>query len=117
VAPFQTSIQVTPKNSPKKSGLQLGIRAKLFMAFAAVSGTTVIAGAAGWLMFSQVRDLFHGVSGRNIPEIIATLGLQTDTQTLAASAPAMLAVQNQSQRASELTALKGRQDNMTPSRA
>jgi methyl-accepting chemotaxis protein len=96
----------------KKSGRQFGIRAKLFMAFAAVSGTTVIAGAAGWMMFSQVRDLFHGVSGRNIPEIIATLGLQTDTQTLAASAPAMLAVQTQSQRASELTALKSRQDNI-----
>jgi methyl-accepting chemotaxis protein len=97
----------------KKSGRAFGIRAKLFMAFAAVSGTTVIAGAAGWMMFSQVRDLFHGVSGRNIPEIIATLGLQTDTQTLAASAPAMLAVQNQSQRASELTALKSRQDNIS----
>ena len=52
------------------------------------------------------------MSGRNIPEIIATLGLQTETQTLAASAPSMLAVQNQSQRASELTALKGRQDNI-----
>ena len=54
---------------------QLGIRAKLFFAFAAVSGTTVIAGAAAWLMFSQVRDLFHGVAGRNIPEIVETLGL------------------------------------------
>ena len=50
-----------------------------------VSGTTVIAGVAGWLMFSQVRDLFHGVAGQNIPEIVATLGLQTETQTLAAS--------------------------------
>jgi len=38
---------------------QLGIKAKLFFAFAAVSGTTVIAGAAAWLMFSQVRDLFR----------------------------------------------------------
>jgi methyl-accepting chemotaxis protein len=82
------------------------------MAFAAVSGSTVVACVSGWVMFSQVRDLFHGVSGRNIPEIIATLGLQTDTQTLAASAPAMLGVQNQSQRASELTTLKSRQDNI-----
>ncbi len=48
------------------SARQLGIRAKLFFAFAAVSGTTVIAGAAAWLMFSQVRDLFQGVAGRNI---------------------------------------------------
>ena len=52
------------------SARKLGIRAKLFFAFAAVSGTTVIAGAAAWLMFSQVRDLFHGVAGRNIPEIV-----------------------------------------------
>ena len=29
---------------------RLGIRAKLFFAFAAVSGTTVIAGFAAWLM-------------------------------------------------------------------
>ena len=36
-------------------------------------------------MFSQVRDLFHGVAGRNIPEIVDTLGLQTDTQALAGS--------------------------------
>ena len=69
---------------------KLGIRAKLFFAFAAVSGTTVIAGAAAWLMFSQVRDLFHGVAGRNIPEIVDTLGLQTDTQALAGSAPTLL---------------------------
>ena len=73
------------------SARKLGIRAKLFFAFAAVSGTTVIAGAAAWLMFSQVRDLFHDVSGRNIPEIVETLGLQTDTQALAGSAPTLLA--------------------------
>jgi len=61
----------------------LGIRAKLFFAFAAVSGTTVIAGIAAWLMFAQVRDLFHGVAGRSIPDIVGTLGLQTETQALA----------------------------------
>jgi methyl-accepting chemotaxis protein len=91
---------------------QLGIKAKLFFAFAAVSGTTVIAGAAAWLMFSQVRDLFHGVAGRNIPEIVETLGLQTDTQALAGSAPTLLAAKSQSQRQQELTALKARQDGI-----
>ena len=95
-----------------KSGRQLGIRAKLFFAFAAVSGTTVIAGAAAWLMFSQVRDLFHGVAGRNIPEIVETLGLQTDTQALAGSAPTLLAAKSQAQRQQELTALKARQDGI-----
>jgi methyl-accepting chemotaxis protein len=92
---------------------QLGIRAKLFFAFAAVSGTTVIAGAAAWLMFSQVRDLFHGVAGRNIPEIVETLGLQTDTQALAGSAPTLLAVKSQAQRQQEMIALKARQDGIS----
>ena len=91
---------------------QFGIRAKLFIAFAAVSGTTVIAGVAGWLMFSQVRDLFHGVAGQNIPEIVATLGLQTETQTLAASAPALLAARSQAQRQEAIVALKARQDSI-----
>ncbi len=91
---------------------KLGIRAKLFFAFAAVSGTTVIAGAAAWLMFSQVRDLFHGVAGRNIPEIVDTLGLQTDTQALAGSAPTLLAAKSQAQRQQELAALKARQDGV-----
>ena len=91
---------------------QLGIRAKLFFAFAAVSGTTVIAGAAAWLMFSQVRDLFHGVAGRNIPEIVETLGLQTETQALAGSAPTLLAAKSQGQQQQELTELKARQDGI-----
>jgi methyl-accepting chemotaxis protein len=95
-----------------KSRRQLGIRAKLFFAFAAVSGTTVIAGAAAWLMFSQIRDLFHGVAGRNIPEIVETLGLQTDTQALAGSAPTLLAARTQAQRQQELTELKARQDGI-----
>ncbi|MGY2902001.1 methyl-accepting chemotaxis protein [Bradyrhizobium sp. URHC0002] len=94
------------------SARKLGIRAKLFFAFAAVSGTTVIAGAAAWLMFSQVRDLFHGVAGRNIPEIVETLGLQTDTQALAGSAPTLLAAKSQGQRQQEMTALKARQDGI-----
>ena len=91
---------------------QLGIRAKLFFAFAAVSGTTVIAGAAAWLMFSQVRDLFHGVAGRNIPEIVETLGLQTETQALAGSAPTLLAAKSQAARQQELSELKARQDGI-----
>ena len=93
-----------------KTRRQLGIRAKLFFAFAAVSGTTVIAGIAAWLMFSQVRDLFHGVAGRNIPEIVGTLGLQTETQALAGSAPTLLAVRTSAQQQQEITELKARQD-------
>jgi methyl-accepting chemotaxis protein len=89
---------------------RLGIRAKLFFAFAAVSGTTVVAGIAAWLMFSQVRDLFHGVAGRSIPEIVGTLGLQTETQALAGAAPTLLAVKSPAQQQQEVAALKARQE-------
>jgi methyl-accepting chemotaxis protein len=89
---------------------RLGIRAKLFFAFAAVSGTTVIAGLAAWLMLSQVRDLFHGVAGRSIPEIVGTLGLQTETQALAGAAPTLLAVKTPVQQQQEVAALKARQE-------
>ena len=91
---------------------QIGIRPKLFFAFAMVSGTTVVAGIAAWLMFSQVRVQFHAVAGQNIPEIVATFALQTETQTLAASAPALLAARTQQQRQLELTTLKARQDSV-----
>ena len=63
-------------------------------------------------MFSQVRDLFHGVAGRNIPEIVETLGLQTDTQALAGSAPTLLAAKSQAQRQQEMTAIKARQEGI-----
>jgi methyl-accepting chemotaxis protein len=89
---------------------RLGIRAKLFFAFAAVSGTTVIAGLAAWLMFSQVRDLFHGVAGRSIPEIVGTLGLQTETQALAGAAPTLLAARTPAQEQQDVAALKARQE-------
>ncbi len=72
----------------------------------------MIAGVAAWLMFSQIRDLFHAVADQSIPEIVATLGLQTETQTLAASAPALLAAKTQPQRQQEMAALKGRQLNV-----
>jgi len=88
----------------------LGIRAKLFFAFAAVSGTTVIAGIAAWLMFAQVRDLFHGVAGRSIPDIVGTLGLQTETQALSGAAPTLLAAKTPAQEQRDVADLKGRQE-------
>ena len=89
---------------------RLGIRAKLFFAFAAVSGTTVIAGIAAWLMFAQVRELFHGVAGRSIPEIVGTLGLQTETQALAGAAPTLLAAKTPAQEQRDVVELKARQE-------
>jgi len=49
---------------------------------------------------------------RRDPEIVETLGLQTDTQALAGSAPTLLAAKSQGQRQQEMTALKARQEGI-----
>ena len=73
---------------------QLGIRAKLFFAFAAVLGHHRHRRRCGLglLMFSQVRDLFHW---RRRPQHSgdrrAHSGCKTETQALAGSAPTLLA--------------------------
>lgn len=89
---------------------QLGIRSRLFLAFGAVSGTTVIAGIAAWLLFAQIGALLDGVANRNIPELVATLQLSTDTQALVASAPTLLRAESQEQQIAQRGALQRMQE-------
>jgi methyl-accepting chemotaxis protein len=83
-----------------------GIKGRLFGAFAAVTGMTVIAAIAASLLFSHVGSLLQGVAAKNIPEVIATLELARETQSLAAGAPGPLAAANQEQRERQLKALQ-----------
>ena len=56
-----------------------GIRARLFLAFAAVAAS---------LLFSQIGGLLRAVAEHNIPEVVATLELASHSETLRAIAPA-----------------------------
>ena len=91
---------------------QLGIKTRLFLAFGAVAGTTVVSSLVAWLFFSQIGALLNDIASRNIPEVVATLDLTTQTQALVASAPNLLNADTQEQRAQQLKALKGMQDTV-----
>jgi methyl-accepting chemotaxis protein len=85
---------------------QFGIKTRLFFAFGAVAGTTVIASVAAWLLFEQIGGLMAGVATRNIPEVIATLELATDTQAVVGSAPNLLNADTQERRLQQVKSLK-----------
>ena len=87
-------------------GRRFGIGERLFCAFAAVAAMTVIAAVTASLLFSHVGSLLQGVAAKNIPEVIATLELARETQSLAAGAPGLLAAVNQEQRQRQLKALQ-----------
>ncbi|MBV8654243.1 MAG: hypothetical protein JO255_22475, partial [Alphaproteobacteria bacterium] len=87
-------------------GRKFGIKGRLFCAFVAIAGTTVIASIAAMVLFSQVGAQLKGVAGKNIPEVIATLELARETQSLAAGAPGLLAASSQEERQRQLKALQ-----------
>src|SRR5258708_4825401 len=88
---------------------QLGIKTRLFLAFGAVAGTTVVASLTAWYLFAQIGALLDGVATRNIPEVVATLELSTKTQALVASAPNLLNADTQERRAQQLKSVKDMQ--------
>src|SRR5579863_3320182 len=90
-----------------------GISAKLFLAFAAIAGTTVLAAFAGSFLLAQVGGLLRGVADRNIPEVVATLDLNTESEALRAIAPALLAAETNAARQQQLKALASAQDALT----
>jgi Four helix bundle sensory module for signal transduction len=91
---------------------QLGIKSRLFFAFGAVAGTTVIASIAGWLLLAQIGGLVKSVAQENIPAVIATLELASKTESLSAQAPALLNAETQEKRAQQVAALKELQNGV-----
>ncbi|MDB5406840.1 MAG: methyl-accepting chemotaxis sensory transducer [Rhodospirillales bacterium] len=89
-----------------KTQRRLGIKSRLYLAFGAVAGTTVVASLTAWLLFSQIGALLNGVATRNIPEVVATMELATETQALVASAPNLLNADTAERRGEQLAALK-----------
>lgn len=77
---------------------QYGIKARLFLSFGAIASGTVIAGVTAGMLFSSTGEILHAVSQHNIPAVIASLELAAQTNALAAGAPALLGVRDQTQR-------------------
>src|SRR5215469_11355342 len=82
-----------------------GLRGRLFLAFAAVAGTTVVAALAASLLFAQIGGQLREVAEHNIPEVIATLGLASNAEGLRAIAPSLLSAETPQEREAQLKAL------------
>jgi len=78
--------------------MQLGIRARLFLAFGAIAGTTVLASLAAWLLLSRTGAMLDGLATHNLPEMVATFGLANDAQTLGGDAAKLLDAPVQAER-------------------
>jgi methyl-accepting chemotaxis protein len=83
----------------------LGVRSGLLLALGGIAATTVIAAVVAILLFGQFRQALDRVTGRSIPMTVASLELSADTQSLAASAPLLLAARGDRERKRQLEVL------------
>ena len=90
-----------------------GLRGRLFLAFAAVAGTTVVAALAASFLFAQIGGQLREVAERNIPEVIATLGLASNAEGLRAIAPSLLSAETPQEREAQLKVLAEAQSVVT----
>jgi methyl-accepting chemotaxis protein len=85
---------------------QFGIRARLFLAFGAIAGVTVVASIVACVMLAQIGGLLTNVARKDIPAVIGSLSLQAETQALAAATPAMLGVDTDARRSQQRALLE-----------
>src|SRR5260370_31793494 len=72
------------------SGWNLGVRARLLLAFFGISGFAVLAAAAGIYAFRQVGDRLELIDAR-VPQVVSSMEISRAADRLLASAPALLA--------------------------
>jgi methyl-accepting chemotaxis protein len=75
-----------------------GIKGKLFLAFGAVAAITLVVGVVGWMSLAMVGSQFSGVTQRNVPHVVATLELTTNSSAAAAAAPGLFSASTESER-------------------
>ena len=71
-------------------GWNLGVRARLLLAFFGISGFAVLAAAAGIYAFRQVGDRLELIDAR-VPQVVSSMEISRAADRLIASAPALLA--------------------------
>src|SRR5712692_8314731 len=71
--------------------LRLGIRGRLFAAFGAVAGMTVLASAVAFLSYTQLGETLHALTTDNMPAMNTALRVARTSAEIAAAAPSLLA--------------------------
>ena len=68
-----------------------GLRGSLFAAFAVIAGMGLVIAAGGGFVFKHLGSTMMDLSGRDIPRLSASLQLASQSATLAAQGPGLLA--------------------------
>ncbi len=87
-------------------GALRGIKGKLFLAFGAVAGLTLIVGIVGWWSLATVGSQLVGVTQRNVPHVVAALDLAKNSAATAAAAPTLFAAANDAERQQRVRAIE-----------
>jgi adenylate cyclase len=93
--------------------LAFGIAGKLFAAFCALAGLTVLASGVAWLAFSNIDRSVNRVTGESVPRMVIALSLAKLSAEIAATAPRINASKTQADRVREQTGLERRRRHLT----
>jgi methyl-accepting chemotaxis protein len=102
---FMKAPESTRLSSPRGRG-GLGLRTKLFVAFGAVAGLTVLASGIAFVSYDEVGRALGGIAGENLPAMTASVRLARSSAEIASIAPALLAAHDMKERDATLAALE-----------
>jgi adenylate cyclase len=85
-----------------------GIKAKLLLAFCSFAGLTAVASGVAWYVFGQIDHAVTRVMVESVPGTLAALNLAEKSAQMAATAPALMASNNQEERVLEQAKLEER---------
>jgi methyl-accepting chemotaxis protein len=103
-------LSAKPKTSAR--GHQLGIRHKLYLAFAAAAAMTVVASLVAWFNFTRIGESLDDITARRVPGMAASLELAQLSAQIAAAAPVLAGAANDSERQQIQSALKAEEAAM-----
>jgi signal transduction histidine kinase len=85
-----TTLEVKKADDTTRKGWNLGVRARLLLAFFGISAFAVLAAVAGIYAFRQVGDRLEHIDAR-VPQVVSSLEISRAADRLIVSAPALLA--------------------------
>jgi class 3 adenylate cyclase/phosphoglycerate-specific signal transduction histidine kinase len=100
----------TPKSGQDLS--MLGIKAKLFLAFCAMAGFTILAAAIAWYAFEKIERSVDRITAESVPAMAISLRLAEKSAEIASTAPALVASVDQEERISAQTRLEQRSEEL-----
>jgi methyl-accepting chemotaxis protein len=89
-----------------------GIRSKLFIAFGAVAGLTVLASSVAVLSYEDMGRTLDGIAGKNLPAMSQSLRLAKSSAEIVSIAPALFNANDLKARQAALTALQSAQQEL-----